>query len=1052
VVAKVGFRETGGATGRVRVEARFATEPGKEVTVATAIATGASGEVVSARLSADAISAVTCTPESGTLEAVLVDVCLEAIDPTGELPGWEPVPELTGPITLPVFHPDYPASGAKPLNLAAAETLALKRIRYGPQASWSGPPFKALHEQLVALVNGGPATPMASPTRSQPFTITATPPSAAPHAGAKHATAHPLQLVLAGCLHPAVAQMVGLYWLDDTARPGEVYDYLVIADRAGVAGPDAMKVLRHARNTRFALVDGWICFRKELGRSPPLEPPTGVSVYALPGGAVAGPEGPGAAVPVDASNNAGVTWDRAPAVALGTLHPGPVMFHVFREGRGNAATPGPGDAPKRLTDGFPVVVAEPRYSPMSFPVYPADWPPFRLAFLDRGLADGWYSYAVSGIDLFGRFTELSDRAQWKQWTPAPTPPPWYFKKQPLPGFVVHPDAVQLRDTIPPPPPTGVEAWALDPKDQFVVSDPPYQAWRNKAPSVVGLRVRWRWTVAQMRQAPDAATFRVYFHRGTNLPGPDWHDRSNWERRLAIVEVEDIALFTPDADGNRTYELFLPAAGGADRTELPLAPTPAEPIAYANVCVSAADAAPLTPDDPRWAGTLVGDRPGNESNPGTPCRVFRVLRDPPLPPGMPKDSDRVFATPADYHGRSFYTFRWRPLQHHRTHVLRALDDAVFQTDWAQRPGKVLSASSPVFPSEQIDPQWDEQKRKQIAAELNGLNAFPYDPTSIAGRTAAMAAYRKLSNDGLRVLASLKECEAAFAQLTSQPLDSDKYPNKIGPDNPPGFVIDRGLCAYVDTLDGRGTGRWFYRAQLVDGAQNRGAMGISSPPVCLPNVVPPRAPAVIKVVGGDRRVTLTWASNREEDLKEYRVYRCVSSAFTSDIRDMTLLGTFQVPERPPARPAIFDPPFVDSTIPGLVQHHYAVVAVDTAGNISTPAVVTAKATDESPPSVPTGVTATWVKVDATGAFHPFDDPTPGCTPMVRVAWPAAPELEFLVQRRVKGDGMWATRAAWQIGQGLFFDHTVNEATLYEFRVIARKTNGLTAVSAAVAATHP
>ena len=30
-------------------------------------------------------------------------------------------------------------------------------------------------------------------------------------------------------------------------------------------------------------------------------------------------------------------------------------------------------------------------------------------------------------------------------------------------------------------------------------------------------------------------------------------------------------------------------------------------------------------------------------------------------------------------------------------------------------------------------------------------------------------------------------------------------------------------------------------------------------------------ITKVLGGDRQITLTWASNREQDLKSYRVYR-------------------------------------------------------------------------------------------------------------------------------------------------------------------------------------
>ena len=56
-----------------------------------------------------------------------------------------------------------------------------------------------------------------------------------------------------------------------------------------------------------------------------------------------------------------------------------------------------------------------------------------------------------------------------------------------------------------------------------------------------------------------------------------------------------------------------------------------------------------------------------------------------------------------------------------------------------------------------------------------------------------------------------------------------------------------------------------------------MAVTSPSaaaVWLPNVVPPRAASLQRVAGGDRRITLAWASNREPDLQEYRVYRAGS----------------------------------------------------------------------------------------------------------------------------------------------------------------------------------
>jgi hypothetical protein len=119
-------------------------------------------------------------------------------------------------------------------------------------------------------------------------------------------------------------------------------------------------------------------------------------------------------------------------------------------------------------------------------------------------------------------------------------------------------------------------------------------------------------------------------------------------------------------------------------------------------------------------------------------------------------DRVFASPADYHSHSFYTFRWVPANL-KTHVFRALDDARPIGSGAPRMRR-QSNQTERFPSE-----WNAAKRKQTAAELNELNAFNH----YTDKAAAMEYYRTLSNDGLR--AGRVARERAFTQLTIQPLD-------------------------------------------------------------------------------------------------------------------------------------------------------------------------------------------------------------------------------------------------------------------------------------------
>ena len=144
---------------------------------------------------------------------------------------------------------------------------------------------------------------------------------------------------------------------------------------------------------------------------------------------------------------------------------------------------------------------------------------------------------------------------------------------------------------------------------------------------------------------------------------------------------------------RAYEVFLPTPDGSFKSRLPLDTTLADPIKYAHVSVSAADDKTHIKDKRttgNWANRL-----GNEGPVGARAKIFRVRREPPPAPEIPLfDSDRVYATPADYHSRSFYTVRWVAVPNVNVHIFRALDEAVFQADWSWRSTPfVLSATDP-----------------------------------------------------------------------------------------------------------------------------------------------------------------------------------------------------------------------------------------------------------------------------------------------------------------------------------------------------------------------
>jgi hypothetical protein len=519
---------------------------------------------------------------------------------------------------------------------------------------------------------------------------------------------------------------------------------------------------------------------------------------------------------------------------------------------------------------------------------------------------------------------------------------------------------------------------------------------------------------------------------------DYSQATHWQQRFFINAFDE--HFTLDSAGNRHYVRFFPDPDdtfhdsplyGGLNMSTSSSDDPPGPLVYAHIGVSAADDKTHTLDDPVRALERWGNRYGNEGRVAGPAKIFRVHRDLPAPPQTPPASlDPIYATPADYQSQSFYTYRWLPAKGMKVHVTRALDESVFMVDWALRtrdPRPALSdADLASFPAELRGPEF-QGSRQEVAAALNQLNTPPgpgQDP---------MARYRGLSNLALWTLAGLPGNEEAFTQVTIQPLDPNDPANadRRGPDDPKTYVPNAGLRAYMDTLDGRSTSRYFYRALYVDGVHNRSGMSQSSPPIHLPNVIPPRAPSITKVLGGDRAVVLYWSSNRELDLAKYRVYRTDNEVSVRDIRLMTLVHTEAVPAGDPlGRPAQVT--WTDAPLPGLVMFYYRLVAVDGTDNVSEPSLaLAARAFDEAPPVPPT-LTAAWVG-------------NPG-REQAEVSWASTDQTRL--ERRIAGGGVWFDVALWQpAGSYTIRDPAADPANSYEYRISSRKYTGATAIGPAV-----
>lgn len=1140
-----GFSPTGGPGAAIAQHVPLAGRGGTGGELRQLVS-GLAGDVVTVTLDGPAFARVRIGGAiAGLRELCVLPVAVEA----GE--DWEPVYGFPYPLALPVAHADYPCAGAA-TDPAAAEAMALGRVRYGDPQLWAGSSFQELHASLEELVEGGPAGP--------PMADRGGPVASAD--GPRLVRRRPLDLVLAASLQPALAQALGLYFVDEKVSPGSgtPFDYLIVADHEGYLGGSAASALAWIEaNPSFGGVDAWIHVGATAVGAGPLAAPQGALVHALPGGTAAEP---GGALRI-ADGMAGLRWD-LPLDETGALRPGSaVAYHLWRADLGSAEPAGvPPLASYERLESAPLVVARAQ-GPLA---HAADWPPHRLLAIDGALAEGWYSYRASGVDVFGRHSALSEPAAWWQWAPVPVPRPWY-QQAPDVDLEVHAYAVRILDTAGPPAPVLLDAAALDPADPTVLRDARYTAWRAALPAavrdqLVGLRVRWRWTSAHRRAAPDTAEFRIYDREGrfnllpcaitsvvaesaetslaiTDLPAappdalagailrgaagghrvlgssgaplalrvanlgaardvrparggaavsiaglpahPQHREpsaRGSWPRRLHAVPLSAavadevtpldvggapltgtagvatagalaldgapllaavvpglhaLAVLEPSgatrsiheiaaagagmvqvmppvvaaqpvrwAIGLRTwtYDVLLPVPTAVPLEGLSLAPTLAAPIAHAQVGVSAADARPHAADDPRFGPAPLGQRPGNEGAVAGPAAIFRVRREPPPAPVAVADGPALVASAADYHGRSYFSFRWRPLAHACAHVLRALDEAVFAADRALRPRPPLSPSDPVFPAAAVEPAWTAGRRAQVAAELAALDAFP--PTE-AGERAARAAYRALSNDGVRILASLPGVERAFVQRTAAPLDpgDPAVANRRGPDDPAGWVPDPALRVFVDTLDGRARNRYLYRAAYVDGAHNRSALGTAGPPVVLPPVAPPRAPVLSEARAGgaagalDGAVSLRWRASREPALAGYRVYRAAAGAAaagTIDLRAMALVAELPVAAEPAARPRELS--WTDTAL-AAGTYHYRLAAFDSHGNASpaSPAAVVRPVVDPRPAPPSWGP----VQVDAAGAAS--------------LSWTLAdPQHAVLVERALVGAPSWQRVGGW------------------------------------------
>ena len=996
-----------------------------DVIVAETTMSGQSGDVVTGEVNADRITSVELHPVAVSLPdaqgsyAAVVDLCWDTV--ANALHGrWERIANFPYPMGLPVAEASYPCAG-KPIDQTAAEAVALSRVHYGSASIWGGAPFAQLHAILKKLVAGGPsAGPMNA--RTDTFVDTVADPAITPRLTDENL----LQLIQLASIDPAMAQIIGTHWVDRQVVPGQAYDYIVMADHQNAFAGQAAAALAAVNGTLPASVDAWITFNHVAKPRPPLGVPARPTALILPDIAVDGTVGTGRGA-------VGLRWD-PPSPGAGYLSPDvAVRYIAWRHDHGDNEPPVPASAFVPLNKDAPCLVGG--ATGASAANAPTNWPPFVLHVVDRHLADGWYGYAISGIDIWGRYSGLSAPGEWRQWAPAPQPEPWWYQDPPA-DKQLHAFAVHILDKTPPPPPAAVEATALDPEDDLTyVRDAAYTAWwalggdpwwtslsDAQRGAVLPLRVRWRWYPTQQNQHPNTREFRIYFNPSSVPPGPDRFEPTNWQDRIFVCDYNDHVTLVPAGTGDgpyRQYEVLLPLAPPASPAfnGVALQPSLSQPIVYANISVSAADDKTHTDDQAKWNATPWGGRYGNEGVLAAPAKIYRVWRELPAAPPSLLSDDRVWATKADYHSHSFYTLRWPASAGLEAHVYSVLDGTLFMVERLR--GDIVAVSAADMAA--LQTIWTPVPQSlidQIAA-LRALKATVSNdgspPPTAAVRKQNNAAWDAacagLSDGALRGLAALPLHEDSFVRLTTSPVDDLDF---VGPDDPAGYAPNALNCAYQAMFDGRAGNRYFLRAAYIDGAHNEGPMGPPSPPIYLPPAVPPRTPVIVKATGGNRSATVSWTTANAEAGGKYVLYRTDNDYRLRDVRLMDVVATIGASSLDPDTATAER---TDHLILGGLTYYYCLVFTDADGNTSLPSKpASVFVPDELPPVPPSWTGQDWMIQDTTSSnllAWPSDGVVPaGWSPVLRLKWEdGTANPSFVISRSYRNRPGWhlATRGA-------------------------------------------
>lgn len=404
----------------------------------------------------------------------------------------------SSPIRLPVTHPAYPLSRSEPLGIPMDGLLAQSRIRYGdakqpfePSSDGGATGFQELNELLLRLVQGGPSgPPMAriylDGERDPDDEVSTSQPRA-------QLDGRPvLDWLALAAIEPAIAQMLGLYVVDETAQPNWSYDYLVLADFDGAitsAGDPItwLKTTSAGRSGNWERAGVYPCLFEDVRRAPQPELGPPRDVWGCPVRGEMRPMPGSLREMEDATRVVGLRWraQRPRLLPGGAQYFDAPMerYHVWRADCGTHPQQLPRTAFVPLVDGG-VGASNALPSPLLSVDGPGRQAPGRVApaprlFLRDVLDhDGFYTYRVACSDVFGRFSAQSAQSAWRPLPDDGLGPRFWDEYEVVDGKI-NALAIQVLSELPPPAPQAMVATLHDPDDPYDVSyrsPAAYEAW------------------------------------------------------------------------------------------------------------------------------------------------------------------------------------------------------------------------------------------------------------------------------------------------------------------------------------------------------------------------------------------------------------------------------------------------------------------------------------------------------------------------------------------------------------------------------------------------